>query len=202
MAFTMTLVACGNTEKTDEAAKPAAAEATVQEAAAEPAQTTAAEAAVQEEKVTLKIFSQYSLPEEKQPFDYAKEQVAKVMPNVELELDIEPQDDNAKLKTLAASGSLPDIIRVTAGIVDLFKKSNNLLQLDQYVNELKIEDRIRPAYKGLLWDSENHCYAVPRTASPTFIMYYNKELFTQNGVKVPENYDEFLPLLKSSMQRR
>ncbi len=149
------------------------------------------------EKVKLKIFSQYSLPEEKQPFDYAKDQLAKVMPNVELDLDIEPQDDSAKLKMLAASGTLPDIIRVTAGITELFKRSNNIIQLDQYIEELKIEDRIRPAYKGLLWDAEGHCYAVPRTASPTYIMYYNKELFEKNNVKIPTNYDQFLDSIKT-----
>ncbi|MCX7709984.1 MAG: extracellular solute-binding protein [Clostridia bacterium] len=186
--LTLSLAACGGTAKPAETAK---------DQTAAPAAETKKEEAKKDEKVKLKIFSQYSLPEEKQPFDYAKEQVAKAMPNVELELDIEPQDDNAKLKTLAASGDLPDIIRVTAGIVDLFKKSNNIIQLDQYVKELKIEDRIRPAYKGLLWDSEKHCYAVPRTASPTYIMYYNKELFEKNNIKVPTNYDEFLASIKA-----
>ena len=192
--FTVSMTACGNESKAVTPSASDSAGTTVQNTT-EP--STEGTSAVQEEKVKLKIFSQYSLPEEKQPFDYAKEQVAKVMPNVELDLDIEPQDDNAKLKTLAASGSLPDIIRVTAGVVDLFKKSNNLLLLDDYVKELKIEDRIRPAYKGLLWDSDNHCYAVPRTASPTYIMYYNKELFTQNNIKVPTNYDEFLASIKA-----
>ncbi len=186
IVFTLSLVACGNTAKQAEPAKTDTAAA-----------DTKKDEPQKEEKIKLRIFSQYSLPEEKQPFDYAKEQVAKVMPNVELELDIEPQDDNAKLKTLAASGDLPDIIRVTAGIVDLFKKSNNIIQLDPYVNELKIEDRIRPAYKGLLWDADKHCYAVPRTASPTYVMYYNKELFEQNNVKVPTNYDEFLASIKA-----
>ncbi len=191
LTLILSLAACGGTAKTVEKA---GGDAAVTETKKDEPKK---EEVTQEEKITLRIFSQYSLPEEKQPFDYAREQVAKVMPNVELELDIEPQDDNAKIKTLAASGDLPDIIRVTAGIVDLFKKSNNIIQLDQYVKELNIEDRIRPAYKGLLWDADGHCYAVPRTASPTYIMYYNKELFETNNVKVPANYDEFLASIKA-----
>lgn len=148
-------------------------------------------------KVTLSIFTQYSLPEEKGPYDYAVAQMKKVMPNVSLKLQIQPQDGDAKLKILAASGSLPDIFQVTAGTRDMFAKSNNLLQLDKYVKENKIEDRILPAYKSLLYDAKGHTYAVPRTAYPTHILYYNKSLFTKNNIKVPADYNEFLASVKA-----
>ncbi|MCX7709983.1 MAG: extracellular solute-binding protein [Clostridia bacterium] len=156
----------------------------------------------QEAKIRLKIFTQYSIEvDEKQPFDYAYAQMKKVMPNVELEIDIQPQDDSNKLKIYAASGSLPDIIQVTAGITELFKSSGNLLILDQYVKDTKIEDRILPMYKDLLWSGDGHCYAVPRTAPSTHLMFYNKELFEKSKVKVPADYDEFITAIKEFRTR-
>ncbi len=170
-------------------------------AAATGSQTTAAvsEAATTEavENITLSIFTQYSLPEEKGPYDYALAEMKKAMPNITLELEIQPQDNDAKLKTLAAAGTLPDILQVTKSTRDLFTKSNNLLQLDQYIKDTKIEDRILPAYKFLLYSDDGHSYAIPRTSMPTHVMYVNKELFIQNSIKIPENYDEFLASVKA-----
>jgi raffinose/stachyose/melibiose transport system substrate-binding protein len=91
---------------------------------------------------------------------------------------------------------LPDIIQVTKSTVDLFKTSNNLLLLDQYVKDTKIEDRILPLYKDLLWSEDGHCYAVPRTAPSTHLLFYNKELFSKYGIKVPVDYNEFLSAVK------
>ncbi len=150
------------------------------------------------DKVKLKIFTQYTLEvDEKQPYDYAFDKVKKLMPEVELELDVQPQDDSNKLKIYAASGNLPDIIQVTSGIIELFRLSDNLLVLDDYVKDTGIEERILPVYRELLRAGDGHCYAVPRTAPSTHLMFYNRSLFEENGVKVPENYDEFLSAVKT-----
>ena len=149
------------------------------------------------EVVKLKIFTQYTMEvDEKQPFDYAYTKMKLVMPEVELEIDIEPQDDSSKLKIYAASGILPDIIQVTPGIITLFRKSDNLLVLDQYVKDTGIESRVQPAYKSLLWSEDGHSYAIPRTAPSTQLLFYNKEVFSNNDVKVPIDYDGFLAAIK------
>ncbi len=168
------------------------------------ANNTAAQSLKQEEishqagRIKLRIFTQYTIEvDEKQPYDYAYAQLKKVMPEVELELDIQPQDDSSKLKIYAASGNLPDIIQVTAGVMDLFKATSNIIALDQYVKETKIEDRILPFYKNLLWADDGHCYAVPRTAPSTHLLFYNRELFENNKIKVPAEYNEFLSAVKT-----
>jgi len=55
------------------------------------------------EKVTLKIYAQYSDDSEKVPYDYAKTAMQKIMPEVELELIQQAQDDDQKIKTYAAA---------------------------------------------------------------------------------------------------
>lgn len=148
-------------------------------------------------KIRLKIFTQYSMDvDEKQPFDYAYAKMRAIQPEVELDIDIEPQDDSSKLKIYAASGTLPDIIQVTPSVIDLFRKSNNLLELDEFVKDTGIESRISPAYRNLLWSDDGHCYAVPRTAPSTHLLFYNKALFIKNGVKIPADYTEFLLAVK------
>ncbi len=150
------------------------------------------------DKVKLKIFTQYTIDvDEKQPHDYAYARVKKLMPNVDLDIDVQPQDDSNKLKIYAASGNLPDIIQVTQGIVDLLRLSGNLLVLDDYVRQTRIEDRIIPNYRGLLWADDGHSYAVPRTAPSTHLLYYNKELFQRNGIQVPKDYRKFIGIVKT-----
>jgi raffinose/stachyose/melibiose transport system substrate-binding protein len=195
LIFTFSFAACGNAEKT---AAPTTSETAVTsvESTAAAAESTPVEPKA-EEAVTLKIFTQYSLPEEKGPYDYAVAEMKKEMPNVTLDLEIQPQDGDAKLKTLAAAGDLPDILQVTKSTRDLFVSSNNLAQLDQYIKDTKIEDRILPAYKFLLYSDDGHSYAIPRTSMPTHLMYVNKDLFATNNIKIPTNYDEFLASIKA-----
>ena len=150
------------------------------------------------EKVKLSIFTQYSMEvDEKQPFDYAYAKMKAIMPEVELEIDIQPQDDGSKLKIYAASGILPDIIQVTSGIIELFRKSGNLLVLDRYITETGIENRIMPAYRSLLWSEDGHSYTIPRTAPSTHLLFYNKQVFSQNQVNLPSDYASFLMAVKS-----
>lgn len=192
LVLTGAIAACGSAPADTTATEPSASSSATDTAA----DTKAAEVKT-EEQVTLRIFTQYSLPEEKGPYDYAAEEMKKVMPNVSLKLEIQPQDGDAKLKTLAASGDLPDILQVTKSTRDLFAKSNNLLQLDQYITDNNVEARILPAYKFLLYSDDKHSYAIPRTSMPTHLMYINKELFLQNNIKIPTNYDEFLASIKA-----
>ena len=147
-------------------------------------------------KVVLKIYAQYSSDDEKQPFDYAKEQMKKIMPNVDLDLEVMAQDDNQKLKTYAATNNLPDIFVATTDIIESFKKSNNILNLTKYVQELGIEKQFLPSSLSLLKDDNGETWAIPDAGQFAGLIYYNKEVFAKNGVKVPTNYAEFLSAVK------
>ena len=148
------------------------------------------------DKVVLRVYAQYSTDDEKQPFDYAKAQMKNIMPNVELDLEVMAQDDNQKIKTYAATKNLPDIFVATTDIIESFKKSNNILKLDTYVKELGIEEQFLPSSIPLLKDAKGNTWAIPDAGQFAALLYYNKDVFTNNGVNVPTNYAEFLSAVK------
>ncbi|MNN11132.1 putative sugar-binding periplasmic protein precursor [compost metagenome] len=114
------------------------------------------------------------------------------MPNVELELEVQAQDDGQKLKTYAATGNLPDIYQANLDIISTFKKSGNILELDKYVDELGFKDKMYSSTMNTLYDDDGHAYAFPYAGNEFMLLYYNKELFEKNGVKVPTTYDELM----------
>ncbi len=125
----------------------------------------------------------------------------KVMPEVEAEIMPAARDDNQKLKTLAAAGNLPDIFDANPDIIKTFKKSNNILQLDSYVKELNIEDQLQDSTKANLRDDEGHIYGIPSDAPWFAMIYYNKDVFQQNGLQPPTNFNEFLDVVKKLKEK-
>lgn len=149
------------------------------------------------QKVTLTIYTQYSADDEKQPYDYALAEMKKEMPNVSLKLEIMAQDDNQKLKTYAATNNLPDIFNATTDVIESFKKSNNILQLDKYVTKYGIADQLLSSAQPLLKNSDGHTYAIPDAGQFAALIYYNKSVFAKCGISsLPTNYDEFLADVK------
>ena len=149
------------------------------------------------ENVTLKLYANYSDDQEKDTLDRAIAEMKKEMPNVTVEIEPASQDDGQKLKTYAASGNLPDIFKSDGVDIETFNKSGNLVQLDEYAKEAGITDDILDAYKDALYMSDGHIYAVPWQSPWVNAFYANKAVFEENGVKIPENYDEFLTAVKT-----
>lgn len=143
-----------------------------------------------EELITLKIYAQYSDEDTKVPYDYAAQELKKVYPNVKLELDIQSQDDGQKLQTYAATGNLPDIFQVGTAQIETFKESKNILVLDDYVKSTGFDKKLHSSAENLLWNEDGHAYAFPYAGNELVLIYYNKALFEEHGVKVPETYDE------------
>jgi raffinose/stachyose/melibiose transport system substrate-binding protein len=154
-------------------------------------------AAADAKPVKLRIYAQYADDDTKTPYDYAVAELKKEMPNVELELDIQAQDDGQKLKTYAATGNLPDIFQAGLDIIDTFKKSNNILVLDDYVTKFGFKDKMQPTAMNTLVSDDGHTYAFPYAGNEVALLYYNKDLFQQNGVKVPTTYDEMMTAVKA-----
>ncbi|MDQ6420502.1 extracellular solute-binding protein [Paenibacillus sp. LHD-117] len=186
----LALAACGTSDKTakDSPAPSVSSSSATASASSEPANNG--------EKVKLRIYTGYSADDEKIPFDYAKKALEEEMPNVELELDIQAQDDNMKLKTYAASGNLPDIFSANTDVINVFRKSNNILQLDEYVNQFDFESKLLPSSKNLLYADDQHIYGFPVSGNDLVLLYYNKELFEKYGVKVPTTFDELIAAAK------
>lgn len=149
-----------------------------------------------DEKVVLKLYANYSADQEIRTLDYALSEMKKIMPNVEVEIEPVAQDDGQKLKTYAASGNLPDIFDVSGVNIELFNKSDALMELDSYVQEAGIEDALVESYKKSLYMSDGHIYAVPWQSPWVNSFYANKAVFDECGLELPRNYEEFLEAVK------
>jgi raffinose/stachyose/melibiose transport system substrate-binding protein len=147
--------------------------------------------------VTLSCFVHYSSDGEKAVVNYAMDQVKKRFPNVTIVPDVMPQDNNQKIKTLAATGDLPDLLEIDGGTTSLFNESNLILPLDSYVAKNKIAGFFYPAANPFLRDAKGRVLSVGNTVRDIIVIIYNKKLFADNGVKVPTMYSEFLAAVKA-----
>ena len=158
------------------------------------------ESATPDGRVDLRIYTQYTDDNEKVPTDYAVEQMREVIPNVDVEIEIRARDDNQKIKTYAAAGALPDIFDANADIIETFRRSNNILPLNEYVAEMGVEERLSPAAREMLYHEDGNIYAIPNVGPWVALMYYNKAVFDEYGVEVPTNYQEFLAAVRDFRQ--
>ncbi|RKP47304.1 extracellular solute-binding protein [Cohnella endophytica] len=187
LSLTLGLAACGsNNDKSNESSASPSSSASATTPASESAQ-----ASESTEPVKLRIYAQYAGEDSELPYDYAVAELKKEMPNIELELDIQAQDDGQKLKTYAATGNLPDIFQAGQDIISTFKESGNILQLDQYVDSTGFRDAILPSTQNTLVSDDGHTYAFPYAGNEMILLFYNKEIFEQYGVAVPTTFDEW-----------
>ncbi len=204
------MVGCGNGGKEEKPSVPAAAEDASEEGsageeakgdepdaeeagsqeAAEDTSGSAAEGVISEEEATLKMYAQYADDDTKIPFDYAKEQLEKAYPNVTLELDIEAQDDGQKLQTYAATGILPDIFRVELAQIEAFRKSGNIMPLNEISDRVGFTDKVYDSCKNILYHEDGNIYAFPYAGNEVVMWYYNKEVFDKLNLEVPKTYED------------
>lgn len=190
LTMMLSIVGCAKKAETTTTTDTAATTDTTATTEATTTDTTATDTAAPAEKVKLRIYAQYSDDDTKIPYDYAVAELAKAYPNVELELDVQAQDDGQKLQTYAATGNLPDIFQVGLTQINAFKESGNILQLDEYVKSTGFGDKLYATSENLLWNADGHAYAFPYAGNELVLLYYNKAIFEQYGVKVPETYEE------------
>lgn len=162
------------------------------EPAASTSTETAAPAASSDEKITLSIYTQYADDDTKVPYDYAVAQLAEAYPNVELNLIVQAQDDGQTLKTLAATGQLPDIYQASTDIINTFRESNQIMVLNDVAQSTGFLDKLYEANTELAYAEDGNIYAFPFSGQEYVLWYYNKALFADNGLEVPQTYDDLL----------
>ena len=194
-----TMLGCGGKAESG-SASPAEEEQTQESAPADTsgkADTSGEEQGAAEEQITITAMLQYTSDSGKKATDYAIERMKEIMPEVNLVMEVMPEDGDVTLKTRIAAGTLPDIWKSNTGLVYLALESDNAMELDQYVEETGIVDRINPGERDLLYAKDGHCYAIPYFSQESYLIYYNKKVFEENNVKIPTNYDEFLEAVKT-----
>ncbi len=150
------------------------------------------------EKITLTmwhIWSQTSNDANGKILQDTVEEWNKENPNVQIKVEaVENERYKAKIKTAFAVNELPDIFYSWGGGFSRpFIESGEVLNLNEYMDE----DTKNNINKGMLNSVtyDNNVYGLPMTLSiGTF--YCNTKLFADAGIKIPDNYDEFLEAVK------
>lgn len=182
LAMTFGLAACGQ-----ESAQPSAAPSQSSDPAAE--QTGDAE----HEPVTLRIYVRYSDDDTILPYDYAVECLKEDMPWVTLELEAMPADDAVKLKSMVATGDLPDIFSLQGSdLIDSMIQAGAVADLTEDIEANGFFDKVLPAAYSKLYHTDGKIYTLPYTSTEVALLFVNKTIFEENNVAIPTTIDEWV----------
>lgn len=143
-------------------------------------------------KVTLKLWHAWVSDSDgnKKPFQNVLTHVKEQFKDVELVVEgIDNESYKTKLKNAVSTNQLPDIFFTwSAGFSKPFVESGKVLALDEYMGDIK--DKLLPGITdSMTYDGKVYGLPYQMQVAP---LYCNKELFDQNGVKIPETYEELL----------
>lgn len=144
-------------------------------------------------KVTLKLLNKY--PEENYAKYFEDAIAAFEEENPDIEIQMENVSDQAikdKLSVIASGGDMPDIFFSWSGeYVKKFARGGLVKDLTSYLDEdAAWKDGFLPAFLNNS-TFNNKTYGIPYRSGIMY-MLYNKAVFEENGIEVPETWDEFL----------
>lgn len=111
----------------------------------------------------------------------------KLYPNVTVNIQLTPSSGNAywtKMKTLAQSKNLPDVLWMNGPNIQLFALNNQLLPLDDMVSAGALNTNNYPSALVNLYTAGGHLWGVPKDFD-TIGLYYNKDVLSKAGVPEP-----------------
>lgn len=121
-------------------------------------------------------------------------------PNVQIEVEsVENEKYKTKLKTAFATNELPDIFYSWGGnfskpLID----SGKVLAINEYLDNSVMDELNEGMLSNVTYYDK--IYGLPLTFSVgTF--YINTQLFEEANIKIPDNYDEFLDVVKAFRQK-
>lgn len=199
VVMAMSLMACGGGDSGSEAGKPESQDTEADEPETEALDIYAPdvpEIKGSDVEATLDVWTYYG-GDGTAMAEFAAEQIKKKFPNVTLNFEAYPQDGGQTVKTRAAAGDLPDLLLVDSGTLMTLAKSGNIVPLDDFVEKFNIGNYYTEAIMENCLESEDgHVYQFPMGSISPILWYYNRQLFEDNDIKVPENYDELLDAVK------
>lgn len=123
--------------------------------------------------------------------NYIQPALAENFPDVEFEYVSMSLNEDSPLKTLSASGDLPDIWYTGGGDMQALLAAGDCLDLAQYVDASWIEEHY--STPDLVYNGDAVYFMCPgQNAYYSPVFYYNKAIFDANGISVPTNMDEFV----------
>lgn len=146
------------------------------------------------------------------PFDDVKKKVAlnnfqtdikSIFPDYNINLSFVKGDTNAyntKIKVMMYSDTPPDIFYSEDGsFTEELYSSNRIKPVEKLLNDLNYWNKVIPSAK-LIGDT-GHLYAVPIDETYYNIMLINTEMFSQNNVKIPENFEDLETSVKQFKEK-
>lgn len=130
--------------------------------------------------------------------EYIKKNLETTFPNyiIEYEPGGGGEDFGNKLKTYNASGDLPDVWYSATDTAVAIINAGNILDLTPYIKN----DGFFKKYQvpEALIHTDGKIYAIGSGADTFFVpaIFYNKKIFSENGLSVPSNWVEFDALCK------
>lgn len=117
-------------------------------------------------------------------------------PNVSIEFEFYSQTDlQGRIQQLAAAGALPTLFPNPANeTLDQMYENGQLLDIESTFKELGIWDQLNPGAASLLKSKEvdpDALYELPVELNIEGF-WYNKQIFSDNGIEVPTTWDELL----------
>lgn len=145
----------------------------------------------QSEPIKLTLWDYMSSDEDSRVLRPILDNWKKENPNIIIERDfVSVEDYKIKLKTTMSGNSAPDIfISWGGGFSKPFVDEGKVLKLDDYLSN-EIKGNFIPAYnEAMTYDGK--LYGLPFNGW-VGILFCNSELFEQNGIDYPENFDDLL----------
>lgn len=117
-------------------------------------------------------------------------------PNVKIETEILSNEQyKEKLKVLAASNELPDVgMTWAAGFLEPYVNGNKFATLDDVLAGELGESFIAGTTEAYAVDGKTYGFPLELNIAP---IYYNKTIFADYGLEVPETYDDFKNIVKT-----
>ncbi len=150
------------------------------------------------EEVTLKVWSWRT--EDIEKYNTIFDVYEKQNPGVTIEFEAFQNTEYNQILTTGLAGSDgPDVPMVRAyGLIQPNIVAGQLVPIDGKVKGL---DDIAPSVlAGAVGREDGKTYAVP-LATQTLQMFYNKDIFKENGLKVPTTWNEFIALNDSLLTK-
>lgn len=99
-----------------------------------------------------------------------------------------------KIKSAVGANELPDVFFTWAGgFSQSFVDSGKVLALDTYYPEYENEIS-KAALSNIIYDGKLYGSVI---CTPVSVMWYNKSIFDENGLKAPETWDDFVKVCKT-----
>ncbi|MDD2485405.1 MAG: sugar ABC transporter substrate-binding protein [bacterium] len=138
-----------------------------------------------------------------QIIDKSLDEFMKQNPDIKVKKTWFTQDYFAKLMTMIAGGTPPDVFRLAPDYIPAYVQRDTLEPLDKYISEsnvLKLDDFYPQVLYKYKYEKQTHTigrgklYGFGTDWSPAYTLFYNKDMFDKAGLSYPTksmSWDEF-----------